>query len=264
MINFKRFTEVKDLFGFAEKEKTPPELKPQDENPIKAFGMNEFLDRLARVKIGSHLSHRTFEDQVQWGKTDGALRARLTPNQGISVERLTADLNGQPLWITKKLFKIKTNEFAGHEDVVAKELGEQINHIAHEKLDSPVANYKGLHTLTAKMVERVKHNIHDMFVYQELKKVSENNYNILFSLMGAGVGKIVRRTGNSGGWTPAGIIDLSYNPERGSMKGILSTVSVDNDADPWEIDIPYFMGEFSPSQPMEEVIQAIVAGLKFI
>lgn len=259
MLTFRKFAEAKDLYGF-EKEKPIPKF--QNDLPVNHFQYNKMFDYLSQTMIGELKIYKPFDDQIQWGNEGGAIRVRLTPNQGINIERLTSDLQGQPLWITKKLLKIKVNEYAGREDIVASDIVDHIKNVAFEPLDGPVADYQKLHILTNKIVEKVKDNIHDMFVYQEVKKVNDNNYNILFSIVGAGVGKLAHR--KSGGWTPAGIIDVSYDPRNGSIRGIVNTVSVENDADPWGIDIPYVDSKFSPSQPMSEIVNAIINGLKFI
>jgi len=253
---------MEDIYGFEDKHPKPVEKPdPSDELPIQHFSLNRMLDELARLQVGGFRVTRPFEDEVRWGESDGAIRARLTPNQGVSIERLTSDLEGKPFWITKKLVKMKTNQFAGHEDVVSGEIEEHILSLAREPIDGAVRGYKDIWTLTKRVAEGVK-GVNPSFVYQEIKKVSETNYNILFSVANGGVGQIVRNT--KGGSTPAGIIDMSYNPERGSIKGILTTIEIEGESSSWVIGIPYFMGEFSPTQPIDEIVRALQAGLKFI
>lgn len=259
-LKFRNWLEaVEDIYGFEDKE---PEDERVDDLPIKSFSIHRLLNELSDYTIGELVCYRNFVDQVQWGNEPGALRVRLTPNLGVILERMTSDLQGKPFWITKKLFKLRNQEFAGRESTVAAEINHHIQEISKESLDSPSANYN-LYPLAIRLADRVKKHIHNMFIYEEFKKINENNYNILFSLVGAGVGRLLG-SGNQTGWTPAGIIDISYNPERGSIKGILNTISVDNDTDSWRIDVPYFLSEFAPSQPAEEIITTIVSGLKFV
>ena len=119
MIKFRTWLEAyEDLFGFEDlqAQQKPPEKKPEDELPIQSFSLNRLMDTLSREKIGDLPLRRPFEDQVQWGDNDGAIRARLTPNQGVSIERMTTDLQGKPFWVVKRLVKMKTNDYAGYED----------------------------------------------------------------------------------------------------------------------------------------------------
>ncbi len=251
---------MEDLYGFMDKHPKPV-ARIDDELPIQPFSMNSLMDDLEGVRVGMLTVSRPFEDEVRWGSVDGAIRARLTPNQGVSIERMTTDLEGKPFWVVKKLVKIKAREYAGIEDVVSRDLEEQIQRIAREPIDGAVRGYKSIWELTKRIAEDVKSS-NPMFVYQEIKKVSETNYNILFSVANAGVGQVVRNT--NGGPTPAGIIDMSYDPQRGAIKGILTTIEKEGESNSWVIGIPYFMGEFSPTQPIDEIVRTLQAGLKFI
>jgi hypothetical protein len=202
-----------------------------------------------------------FTPATLWGDKVGAIRARLTPNKGVIIERRTSDLQGQSLWIVKKTFKIKTEEFVGHEDIVADDVSKHVKIIAHEPIDSAQREYSGLFGIVRRIVEKVQAKVNPMFTFQEVKKVNENNYNILLSVAGYGQGKLVSRL--KPGPSSGGIIDMSYNPETGMVKGILTTIEVE-ESGAWEIDVPYFMGQFAPSQPPEEIVSSMIAGLKFI
>lgn len=249
-----------DIFGFDKTEKVIP--KPENELPIQPFYLNKMLDSLERQKIGGLFSWRPFEDQVQWGKTSGAIRARLTPNQGVCIERLTNDLEGSRLWVVKKLVKIKTDQFQNYEDSVATEVADLVKEVARESVDSAARGYDQLFSLTKKIAEQVKNNANRMFVYQEIKKINDDNYNILMSLPASGVGSIVNK--HRANLTAAGIIDVSYDKNTGAIKTILTTVDIQDEGSAWEIDVPYFMGMFAPSQSIDEISKVVINGLKFI
>jgi hypothetical protein len=265
MLKFKLWLEARDLYGFDDAKKIDPAMRHDTGDlPIQAFNFNGMLDELERTKVGGVRGSRPFGDQVQWGTVVGATRARLTPNQGILIERKIADLHGEPVWITKRIYKIKSNEFAEQEDNVASEIGEHVQDVAMEQLDTAARDYKNLFVLTSRVAERVKGQAVNMFVYEEIKKVNDNNYNILFSLIGAGVGRILHSRGHSPSYTPAGIIDLSYDEHTGIIRSILSTIDIDDDSDPWEISLPYAQNWFGASQKIEEMVNIIIAGLRFV
>ena len=46
--------------------------------------------------------------------------------------------------------------------------------------------------------------------------------------------------------TAAGIIDMSYDPERGSIKTILTTVDIENEGGSWTIGRSIFHGRIFP------------------
>lgn len=251
---------MRDLYGFAAKEKP---VKQPSELPIQPFYMSKLMTELARESVGLLLPTRPFEDQIRWGYTEGSIRVRLTPNQGVSIERLTSDLEGSPLWVVKHLLKIKTEEFVDHEDVVAKEIAEIAKELAYAPIDAAQKDYNKLYDLTKEVSKSLK-SVHDHFVYEEIKKVSENNYNIKLALTGAGVGRIAATGRRASRLSPYGIVDISYDPERGSIKGIVSTIDIAEEGGDWEIGLPYFLGQFSPMQSMEEISRVLSAGLKFI
>jgi hypothetical protein len=251
---------VKDIYGFVTKE---VEKKPDDDLPIQPFYLNKMMDSLAKAKIGGFTVSRPFDDFVQFGSVTGAIRARLAPNQDIVIERLTNDLRGRPLWITKKLFSIKTREFVGHEDSVASEIEEHIKELAREQIDSTQTEYRNLFDLTKKISQQV-HTANSFFIFDEIKKVSENNYNIKMSVSGAGVGHIVATGHRPARQVPAGIIDMSFDPETGAIKGIVTSVNIEDEGSDWTIGVPYFMGQFSPTQSIDEISKIIISGLKFI
>ena len=92
--------------------------------------------------------------------------------------------------------------------------------------------------------------------------MSENNYNIMLNISHAGVGDLVGRF--YGGLSPYAIIDMSFNEETGRIKGILTSIAIENDSGTWEIDVPYFMGEFSSSQEDEEIIRVMRCAIRHI
>lgn len=248
-----------NIFGFKEPEL--PEPRPEDEQPIRVFAGNVLMAELATLKIGNLSVRRPFEDQVQWGSNVGAIRVRLTPNLGVSIERRIMGLEGSPLWITKQLYKIKNAEFAGREDAVAVELAEHVKNLAREAVDSAQAGYRDLHVLVRKITERVKCSANKMFTFQEVKKINDNNYNILLSVANYGQGKLVSRL--KPGPSSGGIIDISYDPGNGTIKGIMTTIEVE-ESGAWEVDVPYFMGSFVPSQDAEEIVNTMMAGINNI
>lgn len=248
---------LENIFGFEEYK--PPAPKKEDENPIQIFGTRKLLTFLEDYRIGEHLPQENI-DGVQWGSSDGALKIIITPNQGIAINRLITALDGSPVWINKKLYKIK-EEFAGREDHVAAEIMEHVKKIAREEIDSPARKFNDLLELTKKVASRIT-RVNPTFVHTGIKQVTENQFNILLSSVGGGQGQIVHSPKSANIMT--GIIDISFNEDTGLVKGSMYTISAEGESSAWEIDVPYFVSYFSPSQSLEEQASSILNGVKFI
>lgn len=246
-LTFKSFLETKDIFGF-DSVKPEEEEKEPDDLPIQSFNSNHLMDLLAKTKLPGLT--RPFDSIIIWGNDVGAIKIKLTPNLAISIERKTNDLSGNSLWIIKKLFKIKIREFAGKEDFVASELEKEVMSLAKEPIDVPIKNYKKIEDLTKRIAQQVI-AANKYFSFQRIKKINDNNYNILFNITNFGLGKIVRRF--KGGPTPAGLVDISYNEQKGIIKCFLTTIGIEGESESWQLDHPYFVGEFAPTQSEKDI-----------
>lgn len=250
---------LENIFGF-EEEKPVSTQEPLDDFPVKAFSSDTFMTYLEK-NLGIKSSNRPYFDTVVYGTGAGSVRIKVTPNLGVLIQRLITDLEGNSVWVTKKLFRIKVREFAGKEDFVAEEVYRHLKKIDEEKIDSGSKKYDKLFVLTKTIYDRVN-KANPMFFQNEIKKVSENNYNILLSVANYGLGKLVGQSKSSA--TPAGVIDVFHDKKTGLIKGVFYTVSIEGESGAWEIDIPYFTGVFAPSQGNDEIANAIVNGVKFV
>jgi len=261
---FKNFCEF-DIFGFDEIEAKKQEVEvPSDEDlPIISFNVEWMMDSLSRYKLGSMRAKHDFSDEVIWGdKQPGAIRACITPNGNFFIDRMCIDLHGNVVWICKKTFRIDFENWKDKEDLVAKDMFEEVRKISFQQIDRADSNYEDLPYLTKRLAGRLKAVAPELFMYEDIKEINKDYFIIYFSLRGAGVGKIARRFRRSA-QTPEATIDIKYYRNRGYIRMILTTVSVGGEGQGWEIDIPYLDANFMPSQHKEEIVQAITTALKY-
>jgi hypothetical protein len=267
MNNFKSYFENDnfDIFGFNQLEKERDNLsdKPDDDMPITLFSVDWLMNSLARKRINNVKANHDFLDEIYWGnKKVGTIRVRLTPNTNVYIERLMADLEGNPIWICKRLFKIDQRDFQGKEDIVADDIFKEVIKIDSEKFEAAKADWKDLQLLVSKLVQRIRTAHGDIFMYQDVKKVRKNYYVIWFSIAGAGTGRLLH-TGRRSQRTPEATVDVAYDDVAGTIHIILSTVSGGDEGLSWEIDVPYLDAFYAPSQSREEIVDTIVTALKY-
>lgn len=260
-----RYLHEHDIFGFDEIEAKKKEVEvPEDEDlPIISFNVEWMMDSLSRKKLGSIRAQHNFSDEIIWGnKEPGAIRACITPNGNFFIDRMCIDLHGNIVWTCKKVFRLDLDNWKEKEDIVANDIFQEVRQVSFQQMDRADGEYKDLPYLTKRIAGRLRTIAPEMFIYEDIKEISDNYFIIYFTLRGAGVGKISRRLRRSA-QTPEATIDIKYYKGRGYIRIILTTVSVGGEGQGWEIDIPYLDANFMPSQPKEEIVEAITTALKY-
>lgn len=248
-----------DLFGFKTTEKEQPP-KPQDGlPPIHQFGTQKLLTLLKENKLLGDVGKYKYTDEVVWGTGSGSVRVKISPNMGVTIDRKSEDRTNDPVWVTKRAYRIKIEDFSGREGVVAGEIFSELEEIVKHQNDAPKEKFNIL-PLVNRVVDNVK-RISGIFVYQRTVKNDENWYTLVFSLKGAGAGQLVRQT--KGGPTPAGVLELVFYPSLGYMKTIINTIGIEGESGAWVILVPNFVANFMPTQDKEEISDAIVAGFRW-
>ncbi len=253
----------KDIFGFDEDltAKMIARLRRPDDKPIRHFNVNEMMNRLAQNKLGHHQGFQKFNNESQWGTLPGAIKVELGMQFTVYIERLVYDLEGDPRWITKKVFKINVNEYNGYEDSVADAIYDEVVKVFMDPLDGPSKEYGGLEDLIETVVDKAKHYGGDMFIFERLKKVNDDNYILVFGVRGGGVGALQKT--RSEGRINQYIIDISFDKKTGLLHVIETTVQTGDEGTSWDLQPSFFEGMFCPSQADAEIVESIVTSMKY-
>ena len=266
-MNFKHWLNesYQDLFGFdnaMDAEKLIA-LKKPDDKPIMHFQINQMMEDLASRHLGHKFGFQRFVNQAQWGETNGAIRVVVGSQHTIHIERLTSNMQGDPTWITKRVFRINLTEYSRNYQPVAEAIYDQVEDIFNEGLEGPSRKFStdALADLVDDIVDKVKERGHDVFVYDKVKKVNENNYIVQFNARGGGVGALFK-TRNEARINQF-MIDISYNENYGMLHAMLSTVQSGDEGTSWELTPSIFEGWYSPNQRPHEIMETILTTMKY-
>jgi hypothetical protein len=225
------------------------------------FNANRMLEYLASLKIGGKQGFQEFNNTVQWGKEAGSLRVELGQQYNLYLERLVHDIDGEPFWITKKVFKINTDEYKQYVESVADSIYEQIEKVANESLDGPQKKFAGILDLAKDISEEVNYYANEFFVLDHIRQLSENRSLLAFFVKGAGVGYL--RGMHGGGRINQVLVDLNFNESTGLVHTQCCILLSGSDSNSWMIQPSFADFVFCPTQPIHEMSHAIVTALKW-
>lgn len=255
--------EYRDIFGFDE-DMVQPHLRPRpDDRPIRPFDVNGMLERLAGHRLGPHPGVQRFPNEVQWGHGPGAVRVEVGMQLTAYVERLVYDLEGRPVWVTKKVYKINTEEYNRFPDSVADALWDDAQKVHTEGLEGADKAYStdALAELIEHLVHRIKETSHPYFVYNGVTKVSDDNYIIRFDTKGGGVGALFS-TQNQGRINEF-VIDVSFCRQAGMLHAFLTSVQSADEGVSWQLQPSLFEGWFAPNQSEKDIAEALLTSMKY-
>jgi hypothetical protein len=270
--NFRQWLEV-NIFGFEDNESFDKDasyhmakkpLKGPQDLPIERMNVQRVIEELAKNDLGIKKGVISFFSECQWGSNPGAIRAIITPKINVKIQKLHHDMEGNKVWLMKKFFFIDDANFAGKEDVVALEIFDQVKKINDEQLEKPSKNI-ALEELTQALSSKMNAlESHSLVPGHQVKKISENEYNLYYYLRGGG------RTNYPGSGTTKNIMEvvvsLSSQKNTGLIKGMVTVVSnIDSGAKgggTWVLIPSDFVEYFMPSQGKKEIIEAIMTALR--
>ena len=252
MRSFKNWciTEGKDIFGF-DKDIRPEKKDMTDVNPIDFFDIEKITHNLAMHNVGELLPEVQFVSEVTWGDGNGSMRVRINTWLNVIIERKTIDLTGKEQWIAKKIYQLNHKQYGGMEDAVAHEILQEVENVYKRRLDSPSKEYKEFQTLVSSVASAIRRNAHDIFIFNGIKRINENNYIIRLALRGHGV----QRKGQKR--VEENHTQMTYDQEAGLIRLTNYNIESSLAQHEWAVtqsDIDWY---FAPTQEKEEIAQTI-------
>jgi hypothetical protein len=263
MINmsFRLFLEeFKDIFEFGPEERLPV-IKKYDDGPIMPFGSNRMLEHLASRKIGVHEGFQDFSNTVQWGVGPGSIRARIGSQYTVYLEKQIVNLEGDREWITKKVFKINTDEYKNYTESVGDAIHEAVSKISRGNIEGPKKDFDSINDLTEEIAEEMNYYANEMFVFEKIKPVNETNAIIVYQVKGGGVGALQKV--RSEGKIHQVLVDVAFNEATGIIRIVNTAVVSGDEGTSWHMIPSFFAGMFSPSQNSREIAEAVVTAMKW-
>ncbi len=258
MDNFKSWLEHADIFGFTEKNVKEPKNIDFFENPIRSFNTELMMDILAEKNIGLFNPNSYFINEMQWGENVGSVKVNVDTGYTFYFKRLIPDLEGTPVWITKKMLQLNRQGYGGHEDAVAGEIHEHLTSIFKEPLDTPLKEFYDLENLVNFITRKVKRVAKHILVYERVQKNDVNNYLVIFNVKAGGIespthNRIEKNITSVNFNENTGMIDIvNYNVESSIGKGRSWSMS------PMDLNL-----KFCPTQSLEEIAECVGVHYKY-
>lgn len=252
-------SEGKDIFGFEPDRSHEERDDSMLGRPINQFDIELMMDLLSRKHLGVQEAYVPFVNEIRWGDRPGAVKLYVDPGLTFYVQRLGADKEGQPRWVTKRMFQLNRQGYGGLEDAVAQEVFNHVQKISETNIDGPKEDFDGedLENLAVHIYNKVKRTAKDIFIPMEIKKLSEWAYILKFEVRGHGLEVYHQRVENNQTM-------ITYDPNAGTIRivnyNIESPVGGPHEwaLQPVDLDVYFF-----PTQDREEISECLAVHYKY-
>lgn len=247
--------EGKDIFGF-ERNAEIPQITKTSEEPQQAIETDLIMTRLSKYTLGSKMPMREWQNEVQWGVENGAIKIYLSPlgSLGAYFKRRGFNLLGQETWFCKEVYPFRhLKENAA--DTLPEELFEIAKRIDLTNPESANGNFEELESLVYALGSEVRRKAPEIFVFEGIRKVSDFNYLIYMSLRGQGVEAPQHAR------VEEFVINVSYNKSKGILKCFGHDVQSQTKQHTWTLQPSEWEFYFAPTQERDEMIRATINAL---
>lgn len=252
------FHEGKDIFGFEKDRPYRNEImnKPVNEKPITQINLETIGKYLMMHDIGQKEPWEKFINEIHWGKGNGALRVWFGTGFNLMIERMTHDLDGRPIWATKKIYQLNPSGFGGYEDTIANEVIKELERIDEQEVDSPKNEYEDLEDLVVNMANTIRRTAKSIFLFEGIRKVNDHEYIIRLGVRGHGVEAQEQQRVHENQTR------VSFDPKTGLIR--LQNFNLESEVGKqhrWEImpnDTDIY---FCPTQGRDEMVETIACAL---
>lgn len=258
-----------DLFGIDPEHNVPQEIRRmrRAENYDKPGGtLSPTLLMTELMKMGpvnNKAPQRIWNDVVGYGDHEraGALMATMTPAGSIriNVRKLAMDLEGNKVWALKKVISLVDQmDQKDRGDIaevgLAYEYHEAIAKIDSADIDAAKNDYKNTENLALKIAAIARRQHPAVMHYAGMRKHDEHHYQIYFQYRGHG----------QGGDTPRQSvleqfdIHVKYYPQRGVIRSWGGEIQSPKRGHRWKLMPSEWDEYFMPTQPMQEIAEAVI------
>lgn len=258
-LRFKTYFEATDIFGFEPKR---VEISASSDNllnkPIRQFNIELMMDLLSKKRIGVFEAHMPFLHEIRWGSQPGAIKLEIDTGYTFYIKKLGMDRQGNPRWITKKMFQLNRQGYGGMEDVVAQEIYEHIEKYSTQNIETPSNTYHDLDSLVRQIYEKIRRTGKVIFLPEGVRKLSDDAYIIKFGVRGQGL--------ESPGHTRVeqNQTMVTYDREAGTIRvtnyNIKSPVGKRAEWKIYPSDLDLY---FFPSQDRDEISETVAIHMKY-
>lgn len=255
-LTFKQWLETAD-FGFESKTKDEPLHNELDNKPIKGFDTELMMEYLSKKKLGKYDPYVRFINEIQWGGKFGAVKLEVDSRMTFYIKKMGFDLEGSRRWITKKTFQLNRNGYGGHEDSVAQEIYGEIKRVFTSGTEGPKNEYK-LEPLVLNISNKLKKVAQPKFVFEGIKRLSDDCYQVVFSIANHGVEAPNHRR------VEQNVTEVSYDKARGTIKATNYNIeSPTGGPREWKVMPSNVELFFFPTQDRDEISENLAVRFKY-
>ena len=246
--------EFRDVFGF-DRDIRPQKKDKSSERPIKQLDIENVVNTLSEYNLPTRQGIAKFINEVQWGEDQGAIRVRVGTGMNFFIERISVDLEGIPQWITKKIYQVDQTGIGGKEDTIIQEVFDEVKILDEKPMDSAKREFKEIENLVGNMAGKIRRTAKDVFVYEGVRKLEENDYVIRLSVRGHG--QLSRE-----GWVvKENQTHVVFDQKKGLIRVVNYDVANQREGRNWVIRPSEVDVYFCPTQSREEISEAIATTL---
>lgn len=253
-------SEGKDIFGF-ESDRIEPKKQQEDDDPVNPIESELVIDELSRITIGNKLPFRNWSDEIEWGKgMPASVKVDLSPlgSYKLFIRRKVAAISGESVWICKKILPLnELNDKANKNEVgLASDIATMVNEIDSQMPEGPNSQFEKFENLVLNIASDIRSEAPKIFIYEGIKKHSDNHYTVYMSYDGHGVespGQYRVEQFN---------VELFYDKKRGLIRSWGCEVSSPMRQHLWQLMPSEWDEYFSPDQSQEEIREAILNALR--
>jgi hypothetical protein len=261
MGNFKKWLERLDPFGF-EEEEVEQKLTLPDELPHDQFPIEYICDQLKKITLNGKKGFTKFASEVMWGINPGALKVGFGPQYQVYLERKVSSVDGEPVWITKKVLRIDVENYQDAPDSIVDSISQELEKLAQTQTEAPDKNFPEvkMEELVLALADAVQTKKNNFFFYEKSKKIEPFRYVIKLGVSGGGTGAVLKSSDTNR--VNAMMIEIAFEKDKGLIRCILYTVQSGEGNRYFVPQASFFDARFSPTQPEKEIVDAVLSGLK--
>jgi hypothetical protein len=265
-MRFKTFlqNEGNNIFGFDNADQDDiktrsPNIARDDglDMPMRRLDTGRIANLLCQTNLGEKQPLRLFFDSIRWGQGPGSVRIKFGTRYSVMIERMNYDLVGQPIWVTKRVFDVNNEKFAGKEEGISLELKKALKEVDQSDVDSPINNYDCFDRLAKSIAYKTGRVCNDPLFFETVQKLNEHEYIIKFGLKGQGIQARNQHR------VEQVEVHLVYHRKQGTIQAMRLNVESRLGCHDWLLQPNDFEFCFVPTQPHEEIVDCLSTVMKY-
>jgi len=216
----------------------------------------EYVTKLLRRRsLGVKMPIEGYVGEVQWGAGAGAIKIVFSPYRGLtaSIRKLVPSLMGEGIWICKSVFPVY-NIYDHSPDSLIEELTDVVKETDENGINSPTNTYEELENLVFKIAQKLKsESTQKVLTYHGIRLIEENEkYIISFNCTGMGRQRQDQKR------LDQFQVHVTYHKNEGFIRVTGDELGDKIGKHSWQYDPSQFDEKFVPTQPKEEIAEAVL------